>query len=69
MGGGEKVGGAQSCTVVEARAQAVGLHQQEALQEGNSVEELRQRHLLLPGDATELREHGAQPWRGADTRL
>lgn len=54
LGGGEEVGGAESSTIVAAGAQTVSLHQQETLQEGNPVEELRQRHLLLPGDTAEL---------------
>lgn len=40
----------------------MSLHQQEILQEGNSVEEFRQRHMLLPGDTAELREHRPQTW-------
>lgn len=64
--GGEEVGGAQSGAVVAAGAQAVSLHQQETLQEGDPVEELGQRHLLLPGGAAELREHRPQACRAAD---
>lgn len=60
MGGGEEEGGAESSSVVEAGAQTVSLHQQETLQKGNSVEEFRQRHLLLPGSNVELREHRLQ---------
>ncbi len=60
LGGGEEEGGAESSSVVAAGAQTVSLHQQETLQEGNSVKELRQRHLLLPGDTAELREHRPQ---------
>lgn len=44
----------------------MSLHQQEVLQEGHSVKEFGQRHLLLPGDAAELGEHRPQTW---ETRM
>lgn len=62
LGGGEEEGSEESSSIVAAGAQTVSLHQQEALQEGNSVKEFRQRHLLLPGDTAELREHCPQTW-------
>lgn len=56
LGGGEKKGSTESSSVVAAGAQTVSLHHQEALEEGDSVEELRQCHLLLPGHTAELGE-------------
>lgn len=47
----------------------MSLHQQETLQEGEPVEELEQRHLLLPGGAAELREHRPQACRAADRQV
>lgn len=38
----------------------MSLHQQETLQEGDSVEELRQRPLLLLGYSAEVQEHRLQ---------
>lgn len=58
--GGEKVGGAQGATIVAAGAQTVSLHQQEVLEEGHPVKELRECHLLLPGCTAELREDRPQ---------
>lgn len=63
-GGSDEVDGAERGGVVAAGSQAVSLHQQEALQEGEPLEELRQRHLLLPGGAAEVREDRLHTWRG-----
>lgn len=45
----------------------MSLHQQETLQEGDPVEKLGQRHLLLPGGAAEVREHCPQACGAADS--
>lgn len=60
--GSDEVGGAERGGIVAAGSQAVSLHQQEALQEGEPLEELRQRHLLLPGDTAEVREDRLHTW-------
>lgn len=47
----------------------MSLHQQETLQEGDPVEKLGQRHLLLPGGAAEVREHCPQACGAADRQV
>lgn len=61
--GGDEERGAESSSIVAAGAQTLSLHQQETLEEGDSVEELGQRPLLLSGGSAEVQEHRLQTWK------
>lgn len=63
LSGSKQVRDKESSSVVATGRDAVGFGQQKTVQKGHSVKELGERHLLLFGGSTELREDTTQALR------
>lgn len=63
LSGSKQVRDEESSSVVATGRDAVGFGQQKTVQKGHSVKELGERHLLLFGGSTELREDTTQALR------